>query len=366
MKTEQGGISMKKIFSFFSLIILFVCASSLCVSAEQAPGITSGKVYKITNVASGKCINVHNNYDENGINVYQWTDDGSVEQTFKVVYDASYNNYNGGYRFRAKTSANGQFRVLDIVKSSGSVISGCNVEIWAPTDNVAQYFDIIQVSSGKYKIVPVANPAVALTSYGTSNGTNAGTASTSTGNIYLSTYTGSNNQLWTFTEISTADETAYANMEFSFPLSVTTISSGYAKRNYDGKFHAGIDIPASAGTAIMSVNTGKVVKIIKELSTTSGRGYGVIVESSSNYVYGTSTKIRTMYIHMQEATTLSLNDTVTKGVTQIGKVGNTGASGGNHLHFGVISDGSTGASLTQDRTLNPFFFYPNVSFTYSY
>ena len=357
---------MKKIFSFFSLIILFVCASSLCVSAEQAPGITSGKVYKITNVASGKCINVHNNYDENGINVYQWTDDGSVEQTFKVVYDASYNNYNGGYRFRAKTSANGQFRVLDIVKSGGSVISGCNVEIWAPTDNVAQYFDIIQVSSGKYKIVPVANPAVALTSYGTSNGTNAGTSSTSTGNIYLSTYTGSNNQLWTFTEISTADETAYANMNFSFPLSVTTISSGYAKRNYDGKFHAGIDIPASAGTVIKSANTGKVVKVIDEQNPTTGRGHGVIVESSSNYVYGTLTKIRTMYIHMQEASTLSENDTVTKGVTQIGKVGNTGASGGNHLHFGVISDGSTGASLTQDRTLNPFFFYPNVSFTYSY
>lgn len=357
---------MKKVLSCLALMILCIFTSKLYVSAEQAPGITSGKVYKITNVASGKCINVHNNYDENGMNVYQWRDDGSVEQTFKVVYDASYNNYNGGYRFRAKTSANGQYRVLDIVKSGSSVISGCNVEIWAPTDNVAQYFEIIEVSSGKYKIVPVANTGVALTSYGTSDGSNAGTASTSAGNIYLSTYTGSNNQLWTFTEISTVAETAYANMDFSFPLSVTTISSGYAKRNYDGKFHAGIDIPASAGTEIMSANTGKVVKIIDEQNTTTGRGYGVIVESSSNYVYGTSTKIRTMYIHMQELSTLSENDTVTKGVTQIGKVGNTGASGGNHLHFSVISDGSTGAGLTQERTLNPFFFYPNVSFTYSY
>lgn len=71
-------------------------------------------------------------------------------------------------------------------------------------------------------------------------------------------------------------------------------------------------------------------------------------------------------MNMQNETPLSVGSSVTKGVTQVGNVGNTGASGGYHLHLGVISDGSSGASLTQNRTLNPFWFYPNTSFTYSY
>ena len=360
---------MKKILSLtIALFIAFGIAViyKTEVSAAQANGITSGKTYKITNVASQKCINVHYNYDENGMNVYQWTDDSSVEQKFRIVYDATYNNNSGGYRFFAKTSANGRYRVLDIVKSGSSVISGCNVEIWSPIDPVAQYFDIIEVSNGQYKIVPVSNSSLALTSYGTNNGTNTGTYSTSAGNIFVSTYTGSANQLWTFTEIPDADETAYANMAFSFPTSALTISSGYAKRYYDNAFHAGIDVSASGGTVIKSANTGTVVAKIDEPNPDSGRGYAIIIESSNDYVYGTSTKIRTIYMHMQSASPLSMWDQVTKGSTILGYVGNTGASSGNHLHFGVISDGSSGASLTQDRTLNPFYFYPNTSFTYSY
>lgn len=204
-----------------------------------------------------------------------------------------------------------------------------------------------------------------MTSYGTSNGSKSGRSSTSAGNIFVSTYTGSNNQLWTFTKLSTANETAYANMAFSFPTDLKSISSGYARRNYDGKFHAGIDIPASLGSSIVSANTGTVVEIFDEPDKDTGRGHCIVVESTSNNVYGTSTKIRTIYMHMRYAPSVSKWSTVNKG-KQIGEVGNTGASGGVHLHFGVISDGSSGGSLTQARTLNPFWFYPNINFTYTY
>lgn len=155
-------------------------------------------------------------------------------------------------------------------------------------------------------------------------------------------------------------------MAFSFPTSLKSISSGYARRNYDNKFHAGIDIPASLGSSIVSANTGKVVEIFDEPDSKTGRGHCVVIESTSNNVYGTSTKIRTIYMHMRYATSVSKGSTVTKGSTQIGQVGNTGASGGTHLHYGVISDGSSGGSLTQSRTLNPFWFYPNTIFTYTY
>ena len=361
---------------FVSLALVFLMTlgvmkvSDIDVSAAQATGITSGKVYKITNVGSGKCINVHNNYDENDTNVYQWTDDGSVEQTFKVVYNSSYNNNQGGYRFYSKSSGNGNHKVLDIVKSSGSVKNGGNVDIYSPTDDIAQYFQITKVATGQYRISPISNTALALTSYGTSNGSSSGKLSTSAGNIFVSTYSSSNkNQLWTFTEVTSAAETAYAKMGFKLPISGgTIITSGYGNRTLNGALskHAGIDFRGAEGTEIRSANTGTVVEIFDEPDKNTGRGHCVIVESTSDKVYGKTTKIRTIYMHMKEKPPVSKGSTVTKGSDVIGKVGNTGASYGAHLHFGVISDGSDGRSLDYTRTLNPFWFYTNTSFTYSY
>lgn len=114
MKEE---FNLKRLVSFamaFFMTLGVMKLGEIDVSAAQATGITSGGVYKITNVASGKCINLDYGYDENGTNIYQWTDDGSVEQKFKVVYDSTYNNNNGGYRFYTKASVNGNYRVLDI------------------------------------------------------------------------------------------------------------------------------------------------------------------------------------------------------------------------------------------------------------
>ena len=148
----------------------------------------------------------------------------------------------------------------------------------------------------------------------------------------------------------------------------TALSRGYKTGHY------GIDIIDTYPNdidgreiySIVSANTGKVVEIFDEPDSSTGRGHCVVIESTSNNVYGTSTKIRTIYMHMRYAPSVSKGNTVTKGSTQIGQVGNTGASGGTHLHYGVISDGSSGGSLTQSRTLNPFWFYPDTTFTYNY
>lgn len=87
--------------------------------AAQILEIQSGAVYKITNVASGKCVNVHLGQDYNYNNVYQYTDDGSVAQKIRVVYNSS----NDTYKFEAVCSPTVK-RVLD-VKSRAAQARTC-------------------------------------------------------------------------------------------------------------------------------------------------------------------------------------------------------------------------------------------------
>lgn len=136
---------------------------------------------------------MHLGKDANNVNVYQWTKDGSDEQKFKFVYDSSSNSYTIG----AYCSSNGNNRVLDIVKSNGSVVKNCNVQIYNPVDAEAQQWKIVPISGGRYRIYPKANANVSLAAYGTANGTSSGTSSTSAGNIYLkANNTSDNSQLW--------------------------------------------------------------------------------------------------------------------------------------------------------------------------
>lgn len=154
--------------------------------------VTSGAVYCIKNAASGKYVNVHNGIDATGTNVYQWTADGSAEQKFKIVYSSA----DDAYKFYCMCSSNGTNRVLDIKRDDAAVASGQNVQICGPVDPTAQNWTIVSLGSNKYKICVKANTALALTSYGNSNGTSTGTSATSAGNVFISTYTGAQNQMW--------------------------------------------------------------------------------------------------------------------------------------------------------------------------
>ncbi|MGN1411041.1 MAG: RICIN domain-containing protein [Oscillospiraceae bacterium] len=159
---------------------------------------SSGDICTFKNVASGKYLNVDYGLDTNGTNVYQWTGDGSTEQQFKMDFISNLSCY----RIRTMCSSNGENRVLDIVKSNGNVVSGGNVEIYNPVDDTAQQWLFVKISDNVYKIVPKYNTSLALSSYGNTNGSADGTASTSSGNVFVSTYTGSTSQQWIITKIN--------------------------------------------------------------------------------------------------------------------------------------------------------------------
>lgn len=102
------------------------------------------------------------------------------------------------------------------------------------------------------------------------------------------------------------------------------VSSPFGMRVHPitGKYtgHKGIDIPAPKGTPVLSASSGAVV----EARCMNGYGNTVVVRDG-NHDY--------LYAHMS-AISVKTGQVVKIG-TELGKVGSTGNSTGNHLHFGV-------------------------------
>lgn len=190
---------MKKTIKYTLITIGFLFASivlfnSKPVLAAQARGLSDLMIYNIENKNSGKYLNVNSATDTNGTNVNQWSNDGSIEQKFRIVYYSK----SDAYRIYAMCSDKGAGRVVDVLKSNGKVQSGCNVDIWATGDDPCQFFEIRLESVGVYSIRLKSNSNLALTAYGTGNGSGAGTSTTSNGNVYISNYTGADSQKWKF------------------------------------------------------------------------------------------------------------------------------------------------------------------------
>lgn len=120
------------------------------------------------------------------------------------------------------------------------------------------------------------------------------------------------------------------NGKFLFPLaSYTRVSSqfGYRIHPITGtkKLHAGIDYAAPHGTAIYAAEDG----VVLTSGWINGYGYTVTVNHGGGYV--------TLYAHCSKLL-VSSGQSVKKGQT-IAKVGSTGNSTGNHLHFEVKING---------------------------
>jgi murein DD-endopeptidase MepM/ murein hydrolase activator NlpD len=93
------------------------------------------------------------------------------------------------------------------------------------------------------------------------------------------------------------------------------------------RFHAGIDIPAPAGTPVSAAGRGHVV-----FAGPSGDGWGNLV------VVAHRLGVRTRYAHLSRID-VRLGERVSAGST-VGLVGATGEATGSHLHFEVVVRGA--------------------------
>lgn len=125
-------------------------------------------------------------------------------------------------------------------------------------------------------------------------------------------------------------QTLYDGGSFVFPIaSYTYISSKYGYRTHpisgQYKFHSGVDLASPYGTAIYAAYSGVV----------ASAGYN---SSMGNYVMiNHGGGLYTIYMHASSLC-VSEGEAVATGQT-IAKVGSTGASTGNHLHFTVRLNG---------------------------
>jgi murein DD-endopeptidase MepM/ murein hydrolase activator NlpD len=126
-----------------------------------------------------------------------------------------------------------------------------------------------------------------------------------------------------------------SNFRFAWPIDSRRISSQYGwrpnpaysnwtKRLMKYDFHGGIDLPEQIGIPVRSTADGLVV----ESKSMKAAGEAVFIQHK-NGMYSA-------YFHMNKRL-VNIGDKVKLG-DQIGEVGNTGRSGGAHLHFGLYDN----------------------------
>ena len=116
--------------------------------------------------------------------------------------------------------------------------------------------------------------------------------------------------------------------EVTLPLT-GKVTSSFGSREYplngDPDFHTGVDIAADEGTPIAAISDG----VVKKAGYCDGYGNYLKIEHAGGFI--------SLYAHCSSLA-VSEGQTVTKGQI-IAQVGSTGASTGNHLHFGLQQGG---------------------------
>ena len=127
-------------------------------------------------------------------------------------------------------------------------------------------------------------------------------------------------------KLTSSSDITYGGGKFAWPVpGYFRISSPFGYRNSPifgrQEFHGGIDIPAPHGTNVIAAEAGKV--IISQYS--SSYGNYLVIDHGSGY--------SSLYAH-NSSLQVKVGDYVSKGDV-VAKVGSTGWSTGNHVHFEV-------------------------------
>ncbi|MBN1544068.1 peptidoglycan DD-metalloendopeptidase family protein [Candidatus Woesearchaeota archaeon] len=195
--------------------------------------------------------------------------------------------------------------------------------------------------------------------------------------------TSSSNGAW-LTSASPTPGSLVGNSDFVWPIPESSagwnnIVSCYGPRTLSGNpgYHDGIDIGISTGTPLVAIAGGTVhwmcrvapecrCTIAQEPCATNCRGQKSCSGFGNTVVIKIADNLYAHYVHMDSIAEGIVNGAhVSKG-QQIGTVGNTGYSGGSHLHFAIYNEWPRHATGNPDYPeigRNPFCFFPDSILT---
>lgn len=171
------------------------CTTVAPVSAATNVSVKTGTYYTISNVGTGKYLNIYGSKNTNNTNVTIYQKDGTTGQSFMFTANGN------GFTITPKCSTS---RRINVYGSSAS--QNANVCIWNATGSDTQRW-IFKPVSGGYTICCADNTNYVLTATGSRNSSN----------VNIQKYTGSKNQIWTSSAFNTSSS---SNTSTSKTLSI--------------------------------------------------------------------------------------------------------------------------------------------------
>ena len=186
-----------------------VQSSSEAEGSQWTISIVGGN-YVLTNVATGKCLDVYAGNTANGTNVQVWDSNGKTSQQFQLE---KVNIIAPGYYYVMPTANTN----LAMEVKSKSTANGANVQVWTKTNQDHQKWQLKVNSDGSYSILN-ANSGKALDIEGKS--TVSGT------NVSQFTNNGTSNQKWNIRYNDDGTFSLVSCLSSTLVLNVTGSSSG--------------------------------------------------------------------------------------------------------------------------------------------
>ena len=199
--------------------------------------------------------------------------------------------------------------------------------LFAPQYKLGQKVELNSKSMERFKDINGSYKIVSLKHQGMISPSVAGRLTTK---IILSKFTVNEDEIKT---LEKSKETVYQapakNIKWQKPVQYNRVSSGYGWRIHPiektKKFHKGIDLAAPKNTPVYAASDGKIV------FAGWNNGYGKYIRIEHGKV--NNVILTSGYGHLNEIIATN-GKTVAKGEL-IGRVGSTGESTGNHLHFEI-------------------------------
>ncbi len=305
----------------------------------------NNNIFYLRNIGSNQYLTVTGGIDVTNTLIIQGARSLTYrEQEFKIVDTGTYGNE---FIMRPICSKSGRGRVLGKDGSNQAILT-------VETNPKATKFSIKLDENGNY--IFVTSGGLAMTASNASGGVTTFSAINTTNNY----------QKWALGWSEYNDiHNYYASLSIEYPLPTVNyiLTSGYGVRS--SGTHSGFDISGvKNSTPLYSVVDGVVVE--RSDYVHPDFGYYVIIEANSKTAYGSTQKLRFMYMHMHQPALVYVNQTVSVK-QQTGLVGNTGNSYGAHLHFTVIINGgfsSAAGSIDRYTTIDPIILYPTLYFEF--